>query len=82
MRDEDKAKKMPGLSKQAKNFGKAVVKHAAGGFKKVSEEEYISRLQTCDPCEFRKNERCTSCGCPIKKKAKWKTEKCPENKWD
>lgn len=82
MKDEKKEeKKMPGMIKQASNLTKAVTKHVAGGLKYVSEEEYVSRLQICDSCEFRKANKCTSCGCPIKKKAKWKTEDCPENKW-
>ena len=25
--------------------------------------------------------RCTTCGCKLEQKAKWKTADCPENKW-
>ena len=76
--------KMPGLGKMAGNFLKAVGKHVADGGKKVSEEEYESRLKECNTCVFLvNNSRCShmNCGCSVARKAKWKSEDCPVGRW-
>tara|TARA_R110000824_G_scaffold23260_8_gene83776 strand:+ start:1033 stop:1281 length:249 start_codon:yes stop_codon:yes gene_type:complete len=78
MEDE---KKGPGKLKKAKNFGKAVVKHVAGGCKRVSLGKYAERLSICNKCEYKKEDECIKCGCILSKKAWWATEDCPENKW-
>ena len=47
----------------------------------VIPEVYERRIETCDACEFKINERCSICTCYVKRKAKWTTENCPKNKW-
>jgi DNA-binding protein len=66
-----------------KNFTIAVFKHIADGFAKTSIETKGRRLSKCLDCPHSKNEwfECRVCGCSINEKIKWKSEKCPENKW-
>lgn len=79
--------KLPPLTKQAANLGKAVVKHVKDGMKKVTRQEYQDRLNICNKClppsGFRVKTRCTheSCGCFISTKVWWASEDCPLGKW-
>ena len=72
----------PSIFEQAKNLTKAVGKHAAGGFQKVTIVEYANRLSVCGGCEYEKDGKCSECGCYLKVKAWWKSEDCPKDKWD
>jgi hypothetical protein len=72
---------LPPISKQAVNFGKAVVKRILSGLKNVTEEEYQARLNICNECPLRSGINCSVCGCPIAKKARWATEDCPKSFW-
>jgi len=74
-------KSLPGMGKQALNFAKSAVKHAAGGFEQSTFEEYVERLMWCSSCEYRDKDRCTECGCFVSKKAHWRAEDCPKGKW-
>lgn len=67
----------------AKNFGNSVVNHIADGLKQASEEEYNKRIDICKTCEKYDagSNRCGQCGCFLKIKASWNSEKCPLNKW-
>lgn len=67
-----------------KNFSKAIYNYIKSGFKKVSKKEYKRRLSICSSCESINSEKqeCKICGCRLLMKAKWKTEKCPKEKWD
>lgn len=77
-----KKKRKSWISK-AFNFTIAVFKHIIDGFRKTSRFNWQLRILTCMDCEHSKNEwkECDVCGCPIEEKAKWKSEKCPKNKW-
>jgi len=77
--EEDK--QFPSLFQQAKNITKAVGKHVASGFEKVSIQEYSERLSICSSCEYERGGKCLECGCFLKKKAWWKSEDCPKDKW-
>lgn len=67
----------------AGKLGKAAFEHAKDGFKKVSDEEFENRMQICRGCEFfdADSSRCKNCGCFLKIKASWNSEKCPIDKW-
>ena len=69
----------------AKNFGKAVTKHVLSGMKKVTDDQYQERINTCNQCERLDKEhgRCMhpDCGCFVAVKARWASEDCPEKKW-
>lgn len=76
------------------NFGKAILKWGASGFKKVDEDTYQERLNACAGCDKltsapdkfiynmlgKNNEKgmCSSCGCLVAKKALISTDTCPE----
>ena len=49
----------------------------------VSEEDYQERIDECFKCEhFLENlNRCGQCGCLVEYKARWKTTKCPDDRW-
>ena len=71
----------PNLIGKAKNLAKATAKHVAGGMKSATFEEYTERLSICKDCEYQEKSKCTICGCFLKKKAWWRTEDCPKDKW-
>jgi hypothetical protein len=81
----------PPLWKKAANFTKAVVKHAADGLERLSEDEYEERLAVCQgtdntpPCAAFNPEtaicRDWRCGCSLHKKAWWRSEDCPQGRW-
>ena len=75
----------PGLVRRAVNFGTAVVKDVAAGRPRRAPEEIEAVLEICRGCPLFRNadESCShpSCGCPVRKKASWKMEKCPLGKW-
>ena len=47
----------------------------------VSYHVYLDRLNKCNHCKHRCDEKCCKCGCYIRKKANWSTESCPLKKW-
>ena len=73
-------KKM-GMIKKVINFIKASKRHAEDGFKDVTIEEYRERLSICNKCPFQKDGECLECGCILVKKAWWRSEDCPIDKW-
>lgn len=76
----------PNILQKAQNFGKAVVKHAQNGFINVATNIKQERLDICKSCEFYNstnpdNPTCNKCGCFLKIKTGWASEKCPIGKW-
>jgi hypothetical protein len=63
------------------NFAKAVANHAKNNFKNADEQLLSNRLSICNSCDKNKDSRCQECGCFIKIKASWESEKCPLEKW-
>jgi hypothetical protein len=53
------------------------------GFKKVTDEDFQKRLDICKTCEYHNanTNQCNKCGCFLKIKASWNSEKCPIDKW-
>lgn len=80
-KDPKDKKPLPSTITMAANFAKAVAKHAADGLGQVDTETLRQRLEVCTLCEFRNGDRCSICGCPVEKKAAWRTESCPVVKW-
>ena len=88
-------KQLPGLSKQAVSLSKAVMRHVAGGSKKIPVEESNKRIAICEACDlwiengtikvFGKQvevkRRCSACGCAMDVKATWATSHCIQGKW-
>lgn len=75
----------PPLMTQAKNVVGAasrVVNAAFTGQKiKASPEKVKERQTVCDGCEFKKDNRCTVCGCYWKVKILLESERCPKGFW-
>jgi len=67
----------------ARNFGNSVINHIADGLKQAPEEEFNKRMNICKSCDQYDSVsiRCNNCGCFLKVKASWNSEKCPLNKW-
>lgn len=61
-------------------FLRAAAKRYTSG-ENVSKDVYSERLETCVECPHRDNRKCGKCGCILAIKAKWSTEKCPDNRW-
>lgn len=75
----------PSLLKRATNYAIALGKHILNGGTEVSEKVYNERIAICRACPLFDaiSGLCSSCGCPIEKKCRFPTEKCPlpEPKW-
>jgi Family of unknown function (DUF6171) len=74
---------MSEIFNRAKSFGNSVVNHLADGMKQATEEEYNKRISICHKCDKYEAgpNRCGQCGCFLKVKAAWNSEKCPLDKW-
>jgi hypothetical protein len=90
-----KDKEIPNLLQRGVNLGKAVVKHAQGGFQHCTEEQKKARFAICQSnrCELFKVHGeggiCShdDCGCYIRSNGKfmdklsWAESKCPKEMW-
>lgn len=77
--------KGPGLIRKAANFSVAVARHVADGGRNVTDEVCLARLIVCAACPSFNPEKIAcgqrKCGCRLKTKARWRSEKCPLDKW-
>ena len=71
----------PSLGQQAWNLMSSLAAFVADGLQTVPRDEYEARLQICDACEFRLDDRCLQCGCYLSLKAQGRAFTCPLNKW-
>ncbi len=71
----------PSLVRQAWNLATSLADFVADGCRTVSAEQYHERLEICDGCPHRRNNRCMKCGCNLSLKAQGRAFKCPEGKW-
>lgn len=82
-KDPDDKPKRPSIVKMGPTFIKHLAEHVADGAKQVEPEQLERRLETCTLCDLRtKDDECSLCGCPILKKAAWRSSRCDANKWD
>ena len=74
-------KDLYGMKLQILRFVEAVAEHVADGCQTVTKEQLSERLTACQPCPHRGIVRCRhdDCGCFIWLKARWKSQKCPDN---
>ena len=68
--------------KRIGRFIKALWRYIRYG-KRVSFDEYVTRLNSCRYCLHTDTEKwtCKKCGCYIIKKCKMSTEECPAGRW-
>lgn len=71
----------PPLVQQAWNLVRSLADFAADGCKTVTEGEYRQRLEICDSCDQRRDNRCMKCGCRLALKARGRVFQCPLDKW-
>jgi hypothetical protein len=69
------------MLEQASSLISSVTSWGFSGCKRVPLEVHEDRLHICANCEFKKDEKCGVCGCFLKPKTSWITEKCPLGKW-
>jgi hypothetical protein len=62
---------------------KAEAQSIAGGQQMLTGEEKAQRMSICRECEFShvSSGRCKKCGCFLKWKTSWRSQKCPIGKW-
>ena len=67
----------------AVNFINSIINHAYNNFKYLPNDKIKLRLDICNECEFLDKDsfKCGLCGCYVKIKSGWASEKCPANKW-
>ena len=75
------ARKLPPLHHQAWNLARSLADFVVDRLKTVSREEYAARLQICDACDRRRDNRCVECGCRLALKARGRAFVCPLGKW-
>ena len=71
----------PGFGRKAMNFGKAIVRHAADGFHRADDDVVAKREGLCNACPANKGGECELCGCLVKLKVTWRSERCPMELW-
>jgi hypothetical protein len=75
----------PGLLRRAANLGRAVARHVADGMQRVPREVLRDRLEICRNCPACDTSRMVcrdkACGCFLRTKATWRSERCPRGKW-
>lgn len=72
---------LPSLAERAANFLTHSTEHLLDAGANVSREELQVRLDICALCPSRSNEHCSVCGCPIAKKATWRSSYCDRGYW-
>ncbi len=75
------AARMPSLAQQAWNLASSLADFVADGCRTVSPEDYQQRLEICDGCDQRRDNRCLKCGCRLQLKARGRAFRCPLGKW-
>ena len=71
----------PSLARQAWNLAQSLADFVADGCHLVSAEQYRRRLEICDACRDRRDNRCLKCGCRLSLKARGRAFQCPLAKW-
>lgn len=71
----------PSLFQQVWNLARALTDFVGDGCETVSPDQYEQRLQICDTCPERQENRCNVCGCFLNVKAQGRAFTCPLNKW-
>lgn len=76
----------PSFKAMAKNLASSVKSEVAtriAGENQLSLDEINKRYAICEQCEFfhTASKRCRKCGCFMKWKTAWRSQKCPVGKW-
>lgn len=71
----------PGFVQKFWNLTSSIVAFVADGCTTVSQDEYAKRLNICDGCDQRDDDKCKACGCMLSLKARGRAFECPLKKW-
>jgi hypothetical protein len=71
----------PGLARKVWNVATALAAFVADSGRTVTAEQYRARLEICDGCDRRRDNKCLECGCSLALKARGRAMKCPLAKW-
>ena len=72
----------PSILQMIKNYTTDTWDYIAEGCPPTPAAEYKQRIEICNDCpSITDTFKCSECGCPMLKKAKRQTAKCPLNKW-
>lgn len=82
-RRDPRQQRVPALSRRVLTFLWGLLRWAGDLFRSATDEVYRQRLQMCRACPDNKFDgtHCTECGCPIRKKARRRSESCPLGHW-
>ncbi len=76
-----RAVQLPSLARQAWNLAQSLADFVADGCHLVTADQYRQRLEICDTCDHRRDNRCLKCGCRLSLKARGRAFQCPAKKW-
>ena len=76
-----KQAQLPSWLEKLRNFAVSAAQHIATGAAIAPDDLYRRRIEICALCEWRQDGVCVKCGCPIYRKARWASSKCPVGKW-
>ena len=80
LRPEDKPR-TPGLVARAARFTAATARWIGAGAPLRSQAGREAALEICASCDKNQNGWCAECGCWIRLKTAYATERCPLGKW-
>lgn len=80
--DKQDKPKLPGIVEMAGNLASSLKSHVADGLTSATMEIMEERLNICNTCESRVNDRCAACGCFVAAKASMRTGLCPLGHWE
>ena len=69
------------FSNKVVKFAGAVIRHAADGFLRAEDDVVAKREGLCNECPANRGGECDLCGCSIKLKITWRSERCPMELW-
>ena len=71
----------PTILAMATSFATSMARFASSGFKRAPAQTHKLRTDACALCNYRRQNRCTLCGCFVAKKAWLPHEDCPIGRW-
>jgi len=69
------------VPRMAWDLVRSLADFVSDGCKLVAADEYRRRLEICDGCEERRDNRCRRCGCRLSLKARGRAFRCPLGNW-
>jgi hypothetical protein len=71
----------PRMAQKAWSLATSIAAFVADGCSTIAHDVFRTRLETCDGCDRRRDNKCLECGCYLPIKARWRVMQCPLGKW-